>query len=264
MIKFFFIGLFLFLQQGLAQTVKLTLSVPINAKAADIDLAGNAYVLDERYNFVLFKRSADTAQIISLANYGGDAIIDASNELEVFVFFPQNGVGLWFDNQLNNLGKINFFDFGITQPIAAGRSNDGMIWVYDNNSRTLKKLSKQGVLIDESQILNQFISKEKALKIMDNGKWILIQDANDQTFRFEQNLIMKETNSLKGRVVDLTDNGAVVVDSNAIENVVFDFASTQYGVMAVLPNYVKFLAFKHERFLLTTNVGVDLYEISQP
>jgi predicted secreted protein len=173
-------------------------------KACEIDIQGNVYVIDARNDLMVFKDN-DTFRRISVANQGPDPILDASNPLEVFVFFPSTGKILWFDNQLNQQSFIDIFQSGITQAAAFGRANDGGIWVMDNNTRTLKKLSKEGSVTMESIWLADFRSGKEVARIFDDGEHVVVPDGEGGIFIFDQNLQLKQVKTDQGPVVGMNN-----------------------------------------------------------
>lgn len=175
----------------------------IRFKTAELDVNGNVYAVDDRLNLCVCRNGTDTFKRISVSNFGNDPLIDASNPLEIFVFFPSNGKVVIFDNQLNVQQELNIYAGGYLQPAAFGRANDGNIWLIDQNSSTLKKLSRSGDLLNESVILRNFNAGREAGKIYDNGNMVVSADAGGQVFEFNQNLVLENSWKSRGRLIGL-------------------------------------------------------------
>ncbi len=170
--------------------------------AAEMDNAGNVYFIDEKLNLCLSKLKTDTLKKFSVSNYGSSIIIDAANQLEVFLFFYTTGHVVVFDNQLNVQQDIALYTTNNLDPGAFGRSNEGNIWIFDNNTMTLKKISRQGIVVAESVILEEFKSDPGILtKIYDNGQQIVLNDKTGKLFVFNQNLYQSTLQTITGQIV---------------------------------------------------------------
>lgn len=187
------------------------ITIKVKHSSCDIDPNGNIYTIDEALNMISYKGSADTFRIFSVTNYGFEPILDASNPLEVFVFYPSTGKCVYYDNQLNIQGELDFFAAGVISPVSFGRANDGNIWVFDSNTKTLLKLNRKGKGIQKSILLSQFAAENTYLRIFDNGKHIALYDRNNTVFIFDQNLILIKTIQKPGRLVGI-ENGAIIVE----------------------------------------------------
>lgn len=161
------------------------------AVVSDIDLNGNVYAVTAELDLVKFEPDKSTTPVrkISVANFGMDPLLDATNPLEIFLFYPSTGKVYWLDNQLNFRGQLDIFAAGIIQPIAFGRANDGNIWVFDQNTQTLKKLDRNsGDMVQESVLISG-VQAKGSLRIYDNGYWVVFQDFGKHVFTFDQNLV---------------------------------------------------------------------------
>ncbi len=158
--------------------------------AAEMDIYGNVYAVDKELNMVKIKHDSTTGRKFSLANYGNSPMIDASNPLEIFVYFGSTGNMLVLDNQLNIQNTLNLFQTRFMQPLGFGRSNDGNIWILDNTTTTLKKLDRQGNLLLESVQINNLEPSAHVRRIYDNGQYIFTQDGADNVRVFNQNMVL--------------------------------------------------------------------------
>lgn len=181
------------------------LTLNISVRSCDMDVNGYVYAVDEGLNLMLFKGNADTFKNFSVSNYGPDPVVDASNPLEPVVFFPSTGKTVWFDNQLNIGNMTDLFRAGIVQAAALGRSNDGSLWVFDNNSKTLKKISRSGQLLQESIVLSEFEAPDAPVRIFDNGDKLGFTDRNHVAFVFDRNLVFLGTEYTHGTLRGLND-----------------------------------------------------------
>jgi hypothetical protein len=178
---------------------------------ATVDGNGTVYFIDEKLNLCASKLGSDSIKKFSISNFGSQPMIDAENPLEVFVFFPTTGRVVIFDNQLNIQQELNLYKEDNIQPLAFGRANDGNIWILDNNTRTLKKFSRQGEMLQESVILKRWSANNFSIsKIWDNGNRILLCDEEGKIFALNQNMYLEKTISDNQRVIGLAEDGIFI------------------------------------------------------
>ncbi|MBL7810883.1 MAG: hypothetical protein JNL57_01550 [Bacteroidetes bacterium] len=161
--------------------------------AADIDPQGNVYYIDSAYTIEKYVPGKGVVARQSLLRYGSGAILDVSNPVEPFVFYPVSGYLLVLDNQLNLQNETNLLEGENMAPAAFGRSNDGQIWIYDDNSHTLKKLNRQGEKLQESIWLEDASHEqgEGCNRIIDNGINIFLMTGGETLQVLDANLNRK-------------------------------------------------------------------------
>ena len=155
-----------------------------------LDIHGNVYVIDSKLHLIKRNAEGDTLRIISVLNQGSQPILDVSNPLEIFIYFASTGRVAWYDNQLNPGGTLDVFATGTNNIGGFGRANDGNIWLFDNNKGILKRINREGEILEESLML-QGQGTENS-KIFDNGKEILVRTSEGLQV-LSNNLILLRT-----------------------------------------------------------------------
>jgi hypothetical protein len=216
--RYYFVMGFLFLMcAAIVDDTKPLVYVCPQGRATAIDNAGNIYLVDNNYNLKIYKRGIDTFnKIFSLINYGADPIIDVSNALEIFVFFPSTGWVLWFDNQLNMQSKLQLFNCGVAQPVAIGRANDGEIWAFDNNTKTLKKITRHGTIAAESMVLSNFHYQQSNHLVFDDGEVVVLEDDFHSAFAFGPNLGFLGKTELDGILLGIENKELISISNNQL------------------------------------------------
>ena len=179
--------------------------------AADLDVQGNVYFLDSAYQ--LCKTGTQKAKICNaVGTYGEEAIIDADNPLEPMVFFQNSGILVINDNNLNQVATINLFADNNLKPGGFGRANDGNIWIFDDNSSTLKKIDRSGNIILESMVLCEKGNKpRKPSQVYDNGLMLALTLPNQSIVVMDANLnTMATLPANQGRMVDIAGKRIVL------------------------------------------------------
>lgn len=100
-------------------------------------------------------------------NYGTVSYIDASNPLRVLVYYEEYLTATVLDRTLSELYVFNLKDYDIFQVQAITGANDNGIWLYDEWTFQLKKISEQGTIErtsdDFSQVFSERISPKQLL-----------------------------------------------------------------------------------------------------
>lgn len=173
------------------------------AEVADIDVNGNIYFIDSSYTIQKRNTSGLILSRQSLLSYGEGASIDASNPIEIFVFYPNSGFLLILDNNLNITKEINLSTQGPMQAASFGRANDGNIWVYDKNTHTVKKIDRRGETLMESMIIEGDESAGNgAGRVFDNGNQICFTTGNTRLVILDANAQIKYNKTIRtGKVL---------------------------------------------------------------
>jgi hypothetical protein len=114
-------------------------AIPIEAKDIQTDRLGNIYAISKTNQ--LYKYSPD-GKLLSTLNYkylGNISFVDATNPLEIYVFYKELNLVVFLDNNLAYRGEIRLTDFNIGQAAAIARSFDNGIWIFDLADMQLKK-----------------------------------------------------------------------------------------------------------------------------
>lgn len=104
--------------------------------------------------------------------------IDATDPFNLLLYYPDYQVIVTLDRTLNQTGKFSLNEVGVVQARTVGMSNDGNIWVYDEASFQLRKLSRSGEVLFESQNLSLIFPKKapQPIQIVARENWVYLND----------------------------------------------------------------------------------------
>lgn len=139
------------------------------------DALGNTY---EIYSDHLTKHSSNFNMDyrLSTLQYGTNAQLDLTNPLVPFLFFPDQGSLVFFDNNLNVLEDPVFLNEKFQGQITcvAGSKGDAL-WLYDANSSTLIRTNRQFEVLSKSLNLSYLLkSTVQPLQIIENGQRVYL------------------------------------------------------------------------------------------
>jgi hypothetical protein len=173
-----FFSSFQFIFQNPKSNFTLIKSIPIEAKDIQTDRLGNVFIITKTNQ--LYKYSAD-GKLLSTLNYtylGNISSIDPTNPLEVYVFYKELNLVLFLDNNLAYRGEMDLSDYGIGQAASVARSYDNGLWVFDIGDMQLKKMSKNGDVLQSSGNVKQFVNASVSPNYMyDNNDRVFVNDS---------------------------------------------------------------------------------------
>lgn len=180
-------GLFFFQQKQLSGQVldstKLKSSFKLNAKYIQADELGNIYAVSPTNQLYKYDQSG---KILATLNYnysGNITSIDASNPMELYVFYKEINRVIFLDNNLAYRGEIDLSKSNIIQASSVARSYDNGLWVFDLGDLQLKKLDKEGKQYQSSGNIKQFCNFNFVPGYLaDNGKQVIL--SNDSVILF--------------------------------------------------------------------------------
>ena len=185
--------LWMCLQQALAQGwVSDSIQVDFVPKSIRIDPLSNRYFLTEEMQILKYKPDGTFWNRYENNRLGIIGNLDVSNPFQVLVFYPQYQILVLLDNNLAETGRLNFNSIGFGNIRTAGISDDNNIWVLDEGSRQVYKVSTSGekkvegipyfgfnILADKPIFIQQksnyvYISQEgQKVQVFDIfGKWV--------------------------------------------------------------------------------------------
>lgn len=178
---------------------KLIKQITIDAKDFQTDRLGNLYIVTKTNQ--LYKYNSN-GQLLGTLNYkylGNITHIDASNPLEVYVFYKEINKIIFLDNNLSYRGEVDLNDFNISLATAVARSYDNGIWIFDASELQLKRFSKSGELLQQSGNIKQFVNSNASPNyIYDNGDRVFVNDSAIGIMEFNVFAAYSRTIHVKG------------------------------------------------------------------
>jgi hypothetical protein len=174
-------------------------TIPIEAKNIQTDRLGNIYVISKTNQ--LYKYNSD-GKLLSTLNYkylGNITFVDATNPLEIYVFYKELNLVVFLDNNLAYRGEIHLNDFNIGQAAAIARSFDNGLWVFDLADMQLKKMNKDGSNLQASGNVRQYAKTNSSITYLyDNNDRVFVNDSANGIFVFDVFATYVKTLPIKG------------------------------------------------------------------
>jgi hypothetical protein len=166
--------------QTILDSTNLLNEFVVNAKFIQADELGNLYVVSPSNQLYKYNTSGKVLATLNYNYNGNISSIDASNPMEIYVFYKEINRVLFLDNNLAYRGELDLTKQNITQASAIARSYDNGIWVFDLGDLQLKKMNKDGTISQSSGNIRQIIKTDFIpTTLLENTKQVMI--ANDST-----------------------------------------------------------------------------------
>ncbi len=226
-----------------AQTGQMPVCVPvvsiaIEAKYIQTDKIGNLYVVSKTNQ--LYKYNAEGKRVSTL-NYsykGNISYVDATNPLEIYLFYKELNLVVFLDNNLAYRGEMRLENYGVGQASAIARSYDNGVWAFDAIDLQLKKTDKNGENQQLSGNVRAYSNADKisVTSIYDNTDKVFVNDSANGLLIFDVFAhFLKTVPSLKG----CTDLKVIGNDIYFIKDTLLgkynlnDFSSKKYVIPEV-------------------------------
>lgn len=167
--------------------LRITDTLAAQIKLCAYDKLGNTYAVDAGNRLLKFDSDAKRVSTLNYSYSGNIAWLDASNPLEILLFYPEMNSLAVVDNNLALKGRFELSSYEIVQASAVGRAYDNGFWVFDSGDMTLKKLGRDAEVNIKSGNLLQFSNGLRLSPqfILDNGERVLLVDSVNGFFVFD-------------------------------------------------------------------------------
>jgi len=150
------------------------------------DKLGQSYVLIEPNELIQYSnRGKEFFRYNN--NYLGDLHqIDATNPFSLLLFYKDFSTIITLDRTLSQTSEVNLLDLDLVDVNAVGVSNDNNVWVYDPVAFRLKKISRVGKIIYESDPLSLIFDQPLEVNfILERGNQVFLNDPQQGVYIFD-------------------------------------------------------------------------------
>ena len=139
-----------------ADSVAFRLShvLPVAARFAAADPLGNIYVITTENAVEKYAPDGRRLARYTQNRMGRAAYLDVSNPLKIMVLYSDFRTAVFLDRSLTELGALDWEEAGHPFVRRVALASDGNLWLYDEASFQLKKITPTGEPLFESQALS--------------------------------------------------------------------------------------------------------------
>ena len=246
--------------QPLTSNFQLIKSISIDAKDIQTDRLGNLYIITKTNQLYKYDSRGNLLGTLNYKYLGNINFIDASNPFELYVFYKELNEVLFLDNNLSYRGEMLLNDYGISQSSAIARSYDNGIWVFDNGDLQLKRMNKNGEVLQMSGNVKQFLNSTLQPNfIYDNNDKVFVNDSTIGILVFSvfanyvKTIPIKNCHTFKVIEDDLFYN----ISGKLMKYNLKTFSQSEFQ----LPDttYIKQISIEKDRLFLLKQNSVDIY-----
>jgi len=177
-----------------------------------IDAKGNYFIADNQNSLLKYNAAGELITNVNIKSYGVISHIDCSNPFELYVFYQEQNIIVFYDNMLNLRGEIRLNDHYFNNVSCIARSFDNNIWLIDLSEYKLLKIDKKGKILLETPYLNNILGSEIApYKIWEYKNKVLIADSLMGIHQLDMNGTYTTTYYFSGATSACSRNDALYV-----------------------------------------------------
>lgn len=126
----------------------------------EVDKMKFLYLIENEHTLLKYSPDGNLLYQFNENSLGEISYIDISNPFRILVYFQSYATVIILDRTLSESQRLDLSNLNLPQVQALGIASDNNIWLFDNNSYTLKKINAQNNTIAESTDLSLLLSDE--------------------------------------------------------------------------------------------------------
>ncbi len=180
-------------------TYQLLQTILFNCTYLTTDNLQNIYAATENGQIMKFDKQGNKQFEYNNNRLGQVGKIAVKNPLNILVYYPDLAEIIILDRTLSVIKELNLYDLNIISPKGIALANDNNIWVYDEVTALLKKISPKGTTLFESRSLNQLAQKQlNPSFLQEKNNEVYLSDKENGLFIFDAFGQLKQTIPIKG------------------------------------------------------------------
>ncbi|WP_156039766.1 hypothetical protein [Aureispira sp. CCB-QB1] len=146
---------------GYAQdyTFKELKSIPKTSRWMEVDKMKQLYLVENAHTLLKYSPEGELLYQFNENSLGEISYIDVSNPFRILVYYNDYATVIFLDRTLSEIQRHDLSDLDIPEVRALGTASDNNIWIFDNNTYTLKKVDSQNQVIAESPDLSLLLTE---------------------------------------------------------------------------------------------------------
>lgn len=234
------------------------IAVPAQADYLQIDNLDHAYLINRQFQLRKVGPNGKLKCTYSSSAYGPLYSVDASNPLNVLLFYKDFNTIVALDNELSEMGVYQMAFRGYTDIGAVGYAQDNNFWIFDNTTLQLKKINASGneLAASENLFTIGLNLDERPNFVLSRNNFVYVNAPQNGIYTFDingvyyRNLPFRQLPSFQVR-----DNQLWYLDVDAQELVRYEFnriGETRFDLPEVAPVSMAKIGREH-LFLLTAD-----------
>ncbi len=159
---YFFLLILVICNSSTAQnyTFKPLKTVAKTVRWMEVDKMRHLYLIEDDHSLLKYSPEGELLYQFNENALGEISYLDVSNPFRILVYYDEYATIIFLDRTLSETRRHDLSDLDIPQVQAIGTASDNNIWLFDNNTYTLKKVDSQNEVVAESSDLNLMLSED--------------------------------------------------------------------------------------------------------
>jgi hypothetical protein len=145
---------------GQSYTFKPLKTIKKSVRWMEVDKMKNLYLIEDDHSILKYSPDGELLHQFNENSLGEISFIDISNPFRILIYYNDYATVVFLDRTLSETRRHDLSDLDIPQVPAMGTASDNNIWLFDNNTYTLKKIDTQNQVIVESPDLNLLLTED--------------------------------------------------------------------------------------------------------
>lgn len=133
-------------------------SIPKASRWIEVDKMKQLYLIENSHTLLKYSPDGELLYQFNENGLGEMSYVDVSNPFRILVYYNDYATVLFLDRTLSEIQRHDLSDLDIPEVRALATASDNNIWVFDNNTYTLKKVNGQNEVVTESPDLSLLLS----------------------------------------------------------------------------------------------------------
>jgi hypothetical protein len=183
------------------------------------DKLTNIYCIDNKSELVKYNNKGEKLFSFTDRTLGNIDYLDVSNPLKIICFYRDYQSVVFLDNTLSVTSKIDLPELGFQDVSAIGLSNDNTIWLYDALDSRVKKITREGRIVIESDLLTPFLKDFNPEFIVEANNYLIINDPANGFHLFDTFGKYLNTAKITGlNTIQIKNNKVLFLKDNTIQS----------------------------------------------
>lgn len=183
------VGLFsgtptLYAQEGYDFKLLQTLNRAVSR--LEVDELKNVYLLEDEYHLTKCDAKGKPLYSFNENTLGSISYVDVRNPFRILVYYDDYATVVFLDRTLSELQRYDLSRLDLPQVQALGTASDNHIWIFDNETYTLKKVDQADRILTESLELNLLFSQALTpIRLFEANNKVYLQDKQEGLLVFD-------------------------------------------------------------------------------
>jgi len=191
------------------------------------------------------------------------SFIDATDPFNLLLFYPDFRRVILLDRTLSETGAFDLFNLDVIDVPAVGISSDNNLWIYDDIKFILKKIDRNGGIVQESNNLSLVLGKTLMPNfILERNNAVYVNDPEVGILVFDLFGNYTKTIDIKGlSQFQIVDQQLIYWQDNKLS--VFNLKSLQTRSMdlQLSSDESQLVRIEKDRLYLRTGPSLKIYQI---